>query len=84
MSTPELKAPQPPAGVDSDGRAVLARVLAALRKIPVVWLLVIGLIVWIGIINPLLPRARGLPRLPQAGGAAGDPRGGRVLRHRLG
>ncbi len=53
MSTPELKAPQPPPGAGSDATAVLARVVGALRRIPVVWLLVIGLIAWIGIINPL-------------------------------
>jgi ribose transport system permease protein len=52
------KTPEPPAGLE--GRESLAaRALAALRAIPVVWLLLIVLWVWIAILNPLFAEPEG-------------------------
>jgi len=53
MSTPAARVPEPPAGLEGDGRQLAARALAAARAVPVVWLLLIGLWIWIGILNPL-------------------------------
>ena len=59
MSTPEARAPQPPAGVGGEPTTGFARAIAAVRAIPVVWLLLIALIIWIGAINPLFLEPEG-------------------------
>jgi ribose transport system permease protein len=53
VSTRPAPVPEPPAGLEGDGRQLAARALAAVRAIPIVWLLLIGLWIWIGIVNPL-------------------------------
>jgi ribose transport system permease protein len=59
VSTPAARAPEPPAGLDGDRAQPLARAVAAVRAIPVVWLLLIGLWIWIGIDNPLFAEPEG-------------------------
>ena len=59
MSTPAARAPEPPAGLDGEGAQLAARAFAAIRAVPVVWLLLIGLWVWIGILNPLFLEPEG-------------------------
>ena len=59
MSTPAARAPKPPPGLDGERPEPLARALAAIRAVPVVWLLLIGLWIWIGILNPLFLEPEG-------------------------
>lgn len=59
MSTPAARAPEPPAGLDGKGAQLATRALAAIRAVPVVWLLLIGLWIWIGIVNPLFVEPEG-------------------------
>ena len=59
MSTPASRVPEPPAGLDGPGAQLAARVLAAIRSVPVVWVLLIGLWIWIGILNPLFLEPEG-------------------------
>jgi ribose transport system permease protein len=59
MSTPAARVPEPPAGLDRDRPQLASRALAAVRAIPVVWLLLIGLWIWIGIDNPLFAEPEG-------------------------
>jgi len=59
VSTPAARAPKPPPGLDGERPEPLARALAAIRAVPVVWLLLIGLWIWIGILNPLFLEPEG-------------------------
>jgi ribose transport system permease protein len=59
MSTPAARVPEPPAGLDGERPQLASRAVAAVRSIPVVWLLLIGLWIWIGIDNPLFAEPEG-------------------------
>jgi ribose transport system permease protein len=59
MSTGATPVPEPPADLDGERPELAARGLAIARAVPVVWLLVIGLWIWIGILNPLFLEPEG-------------------------
>jgi ribose transport system permease protein len=60
VSTPEARVPEQPGGGFEGGATALAlKAWGALRAIPIVWLLLIGLWIWIGIENPLFREPEG-------------------------
>ena len=52
MNTRPAPVPEPPAPVDRAGSPLLAAAIAAARAIPVVWVLLLVLFVWISVENP--------------------------------
>ena len=58
MSTPAARLPEPPVGLE-EGSSPAERALSAARAIPIVWVLVIGLWIWIAAIEPSFTTAAG-------------------------